>query len=175
MKLYLTIPVLLFALAVSPAQAKKRAQAPAPCSYNVTGGMPGIVVSGSCQYQQIPEDAKKFIRHNFKNNAVMSCSQDFNPQEYEVKLDDGTEIEFDAKGKWIEVEAGKSNYLPVKLVKHLLPHRAYDKLERLGVLPFVNDISYSDTGGYKVDLNHESLGDYIFDKDGRLLSFENKY
>lgn len=175
MKFYLAIPFLALLFSVTTAEAKSAPDPTAPNPYVLTGGNPGIVVSGSCEYSQIPEEVRNFIHKHFKNNAVAACKRDYNPMEYEVRLDDGTQIEFDEKGRWTEIEAGRAGYIPAKLVKHLLPGNAYRKIEGLGVMPFVDEVHKLANGGYEVDLNQDNLGDFKFDKHGRLVEFERDY
>ena len=113
MKFYLAIPFLALLFSVTTAEAKSAPDPTAPNPYVLTGGNPGIVVSGSCEYSQIPEEARNFIHKHFKNNAVAACKRDYNPMEYEVRLDDGTQIEFDEKGHWTEIEAGRAGYIRI--------------------------------------------------------------
>ena len=42
-------------------------------------------------------------------------------------------------------------------------------------MPFVDEVHKLANGGYEVDLNQDNLGDFKFDKHGRLVEFERDY
>ena len=51
----------------------------------------------------IPQAAKSLIAEHFPGKAAQFAKADFN--EYEVQLNDGTEIEFTGSGEWKEIKA----------------------------------------------------------------------
>lgn len=56
---------------------------------------------------QLPKEANKFLEANFKGIEIQNVKKDkeattFN---YDVTLSNGTEIEFNSRGKWKEVES----------------------------------------------------------------------
>lgn len=53
--------------------------------------------------EKLPLEAKDFIETNFKGVAATYTEKDFDG--YEVKLSDGTEIDFRNNGEWESVEA----------------------------------------------------------------------
>lgn len=62
----------------------------------------------------LPQAARTTIRNNFKSDVtVIKIDKDFGRiSEYEVILSDGTEISFDFKGNWKNVETRKSSAVP---------------------------------------------------------------
>ena len=50
----------------------------------------------------LPQTAKDIIAQHFPGKSVMYAEADFN--EYEVNLNDGTEIQFSGKGEWEEIK-----------------------------------------------------------------------
>ena len=50
----------------------------------------------------LPQTAKDLIAQYFPGKSVMYAEADFN--EYEVNLNDGTEIQFSGKGEWEEIK-----------------------------------------------------------------------
>ena len=159
----------LFSIATAMAfMAVQPLSAQTPGIYN----NPGPVISGSVQIERVPKTARDFINKHFRNAVVVKCEEDFMPQEYEIELSDGTDLEFDDKGQWIEIDAGKARVLPGHLVKKLLPRRAHDELSRRNVLGAVETLKRG-KAGYKVELRGVELDDYKFDRDGKLLSISD--
>ena len=52
--------------------------------------------------EQLPADAKTFVQTFFAGKKILFAEKDWNS--YECRLDDGTKIEFNRKGKWKEVD-----------------------------------------------------------------------
>lgn len=52
--------------------------------------------------KRLPDTARTFIRDNFPHTGVLMAERekDDGEKQYNVKLEDGTEMEFDAKGNW---------------------------------------------------------------------------
>lgn len=69
------------------------------------------------QYAQLPQAAKAFIANNFGGRTAVLVKQDREPAgtTYEVHLSDGTEIDFNAAGRWKDVD-GKSKTLPTGFI-----------------------------------------------------------
>lgn len=67
----------------------------------------------------IPNAAKQFIKENF-STAVMNSREKKSPKPtgtfYEVTLMDGTEIDFDVEGNWVEVDAADKGVLPISFL-----------------------------------------------------------
>ena len=59
---------------------------------------------------ELPSIAKDFIIRYFPSSSIVSSQKD--KDEYDVVLSDGTKIEFDKKGDWIDVEAAPLKTLP---------------------------------------------------------------
>lgn len=60
------------------------------------------------QLNQLPQTAQAFIQKHFdaKNVAhVIEEDEFFSSKEYKVALADGTQIEFDSKGNWTEIDS----------------------------------------------------------------------
>ncbi len=55
---------------------------------------------------RLPETARTFIRQNFPHTTILSAEKEKEDgvKQYNVRLADGTEIEFDAKGNWKSIE-----------------------------------------------------------------------
>lgn len=67
--------------------------------------------------EQLPVAAQKFLKTHFANQPLTYAKVDgyMFDVDYEVRLADGTKIDFDRKGNWTNVER-KATALPEKLV-----------------------------------------------------------
>lgn len=72
---------------------------------------------------ELPHQAKAFITKNFANDQMTLITQDKEVigNEYKVRLSSGTEIEFDSKGEWTEVET-----IQGEVPSHLVPNKIAD-------------------------------------------------
>lgn len=66
----------------------------------------------------LPETAKDLITQNFKSpvNHIRIGREFGRIREYDVVLKDGSEIYFDKKGEWKEIEVGESTSVPSAIV-----------------------------------------------------------
>lgn len=69
------------------------------------------------QSKQLPKAAQLFLAKHFAGRAVSFAKEDrdFSGTTYDVRLADGTEIEFTSAGEWKEVD-GKHTALPVTFI-----------------------------------------------------------
>lgn len=139
----------------------------------INGGNPGIVMAGSQKYTQLPEKAKKFIEKHFKDIAVRSCEKYFAKGKYEVELVNGMDLDFDAKGNILEIDAPTKTVLPVPVVKDILPSKAYDRLVKDGLNTMVESIEFKRGKAYEVELNTAGPDTYIFDINGVFIAIED--
>lgn len=89
---------------------------------------PGPVISGSYDYKKVPEKARKFIETNFAGVNVMRVEKEFGPEQYDITLANGVELDFNAKGDLEEID-GQNSPLPYSVVKAILPAAAAKTLE----------------------------------------------
>lgn len=89
--------ILLIVLAITPAMARKKV---------------------STNTNELPQTAQTMLKTYFpkvKVNHIKVEKKSFGGKEYEVVLTNGTEIEFDTKGNWKEVDCG-NNTVPSGLI-----------------------------------------------------------
>lgn len=139
----------------------------------IAQSQPGIAVAGSVDTAQLPKPAKDFIKKHFPGVEIKETDRNFLSGEYDVDLMDGTDLEFNSKGEIIEVEAGKRHVLSQRLLKELLPDKAYAELQRRGNLNNVETLKKDSRKGYKVELRNVDLDDYRFDINGVLISISD--
>lgn len=141
---------------------------------NMPALYPGVgpVMAESVTSSQLPAAAREFIAANFPKAIIVNTTHDIKDGEYDVDLDDGTDLEFNSRGEWTEVEAGNMRRLSPAMVARLIPDKAYKELERRQMTGEVEKIK-RDKNGYKVELREVKYDDYRFSPDGRLLSVKD--
>lgn len=109
---------------------------------------------------QLPTGMKTFAKKYFPKQSITSAQKDVerNGTEYELQLSDGTEIKFDKRGRWEEIDcktkAVPSSFVPAPIaryVKDKYPGKEVTKVEK-------------DQRGYEVKLSN-----------GLELKFNRKY
>ncbi|MEG1563738.1 MAG: PepSY-like domain-containing protein [Bacteroides sp.] len=114
---------------------------------------------------QLPLPARNFINQHFvqaKITQIKIDSEMLESKKYEVVLEDGTEIDFDKKGGWLEVDA-KKGLVPAALVPAFV--KEYLKANHF-TKEFVTKVE-RDRNGYEVKLN-TGLS-FEFNKKGKFL------
>lgn len=115
----------------------------------------------------LPQPAQIMLSNNFKAKvAIVKIEKELgHVMGYDVTLNDGTEIEFDAKGNWkdIEVPAGKA--VPAVFI----PEAAAQYLAREHKSSKVVGIEHS-RKGYEVELDNGV--DIKFDTNGAFLRYD---
>ena len=115
-------------------------------------------------YVNLPAQAKSFLEQYFPSASVISTQKDGN--EYEVTLSEGTRIDFNKDGEWIDVDAtiGKtipSGFYPAAIDTYVSTNYTDDG---------INEIS-KESRGYEVDLLKGA--DLIFNYEGTFVGFDN--
>lgn len=118
------------------------------------------------QVAQMPAASQNFIKKYFSDIQVdRAVVSDLEPKKYEVRFVNGTEIEFDARGEWTEVEcehgAVPEAIVPQKLLDYVAknhPGRQIVAIKR-------------NMRGYKLELDNDL--DLKFDRDYRLIKISD--
>lgn len=118
----------------------------------------GPVVSGSVNYDDIPSKARKFLERHCDGHAVVKIDKQFASGEYDLRLADGIDLEFDAKGNVIGVEAPEGYCLSPTLLKAVVPGKLYQLLDHNGFIESVSAM-HRDRSGYRLD-----IADPVFDQ-----------
>lgn len=77
----------------------------------LTAAVAGIIALSGCdevkiKEKRLPETARTFIQKNFPHTNILGAEKEREDgvKQYNVRLADGTEIEFDARGNWESIE-----------------------------------------------------------------------
>ncbi len=109
---------------------------------------------------QLPSKATEFISQYFPSAKILSSQKD--KDEYEVKLSDGTEIDFYKDGEWKDVDAAAGVILPTGFYPSEIDNYIAQYYEGLGI----NEITKV-ARGYEVELNTGT--EMIFAHDGSFI------
>lgn len=115
----------------------------------------------------LPEAAKSVLKKNFKSQvSVVKIDKDFGRiSEYEVVMNDGTEITFDSKGNWKEVETNIAKSVPANLVPEAV-RKYVAKNHKSHNIVSIEKKRY----GYEIELSNGI--DIEFNKDGSFRKYD---
>lgn len=136
------------------------------------GGNPGIVMSSeSTSISDLPQPALKFLSHHYKGVNVSKVKRDYIPNTFDVNMADGTEIEFNAQGKVIEIDAPDNTALKPALVRELVGRKMFDNLKKNGQANNVESIDFTYKNGKLIKVETSSIAsqELIFDLNGNLV------
>lgn len=128
------------------------------------GNMPGIAVAGSTSQANLPELAKEFINKHYKNVSISKVEREFLDNSYEVELANGVEIDFNAAGELTSIDTSDEGApLSEKVVKDILPHKAYKELKKLQQEKNVDEIEFNQGHLYEVSARSVHEDKYSYD------------
>ena len=117
--------------------------------------------------QQLPAAAKTFVKQYFKNRTVSLAKKDVDlgSTSFDVVLNSGTKIEFNAKGEWKEVDcapaAVPAALIPAAIAKYVKANYANLKIVKIE----------RDAAGYDIELSNDV--DLKFDKQGNFVRIDD--
>lgn len=80
-------------------------------------GTSAFAQNGTTDIQQLPAKSQEFIKTYFQDYKVsyVLTDKEFADVDYKIRFEDGTEIEFNARGEWTDVK-GKQNCIPTGFI-----------------------------------------------------------
>lgn len=127
----------------------------------------GGVISANAQKKieiaELPKPAQDFLNKHFSNSEIDVVKKDAEHGEkgYEVKLKDGTEIEFWKDGSYREVDGGKkpipTAFIPESVKNYVAKNHPNEK------------ITHIDYGHKDLDVDLTNNIDLEFTKEGKIL------
>ena len=117
--------------------------------------------------QQLPAAAQTLVQNTFpgKGIAYATIDRDFGKTTYDVRLNDGTEVDFDSKGTWDKVDCGFSA-VPAQLVPTAIAN--YVKANYAGATIVKID---KERHGYDIELSNDL--ELKFNKQGQLIGIDD--
>lgn len=129
----------------------------------------GPVTAASVTPDQFPRKIKSFLDKHFKGIAIASSETEFPSRNIEVKLADGTDLEFAHNGTLIEVEAPDNKVISSKLLKDVVSREVYRDLKSHGLTDMVEGVTH-DGFGYKIELNDKVYEEARYAEEGYLVA-----
>ena len=117
--------------------------------------------------QQLPAAAQTFMQNTFPGQGIAyaTIDRDFGKTTYDVRLNDGTEVDFDAKGTWDKVDCGLSA-VPAQLVPTAIAD--YVKANFAGAMIVKID---KERHGYDIELSNDL--ELKFNKQGQFIGIDD--
>lgn len=142
------------------ASAATSASAPASTSAQPSAAAPATA-------QALPEPITAFINKHFAGATVVSVENDseFAGVECEVRLNDGTEIDFDAKNQWKKIDC-KTKAVPAALVPTAIAN--YVKANYKSIA-----ITKVDNNGYGYEVELANGMDLKFGQNGQFVGIDD--
>ena len=117
--------------------------------------------------EQLPASAKTFVKKYFPQATIEYATKDteFMGTTYEGRLSDGTEVDFDKKGNWDNVDC-KTKAVPASLVPAAIAQ--YVKAHYPNTVIVKID---KERGGYEIELSNDL--DLKFNSKGKLIGIDD--
>ena len=116
---------------------------------------------------QLPKNAQEFVLKHFKGIPVLyaNMDRDMLDTDYELRLEDGTAVDFNGRGEWTEISNKRTGVpaavVPAKIVEHL--RKQYPDAKVLTI--------DRDSRDYEVKLSNGL--ELTFTLDGRLIGIDD--
>ena len=137
---------------------------------NLVVSLFGFIISASAQKKievtELPQPAQEFLKKHFSNTSIDVVKKDAEHGEkgYEIKLKDGTEIEFWKDGSYREVDGGDkpipTAFIPQSVKDYVAKNHPNEK------------ITHIDYGHKDLDVDLTNKIDLEFTKEGKILKDE---
>ena len=113
----------------------------------------------------LPQQARNFISTYFSDSKMLKAEKDVDDGvvTYDVTFTDGFELEFDADGQWLKVDAPGYQTIPDGIAPQTIADYVSTNYPKAGI----NEISRV-TYGYEVELNNNV--ELHFDSQGNFLA-----
>lgn len=132
-------------------------------------GGPGIVISGSAQFNELPAQAQKFLSEDYSADQPTSITRNFLRQTYHVVLADGTKVTFDKDGLVTNIQAPADMVLPMEVLADILPQKTSIHLAEVGLIGDVSEVKNASGKGTLVMMLHTTPPRMLFDFDGNFV------
>lgn len=117
--------------------------------------------------EELPAAAQAFVTQYFPDQTISYAKKEIDHlrTNYEVRLDDGTEISFTSKGEWDKVER-HYQAVPAALIPANIAAAIQERFPNATVVKIDKERS-----GYDIELNNDL--ELKFNKNGRLVSIDD--
>ena len=130
-------------------------------------GISAFAQNGMTTLEQLPAKAQEFVKTYFSDYTIQYIFSDreFADVDYKIRFEDGTEIEFNAKGEWTDVSS-KQKCIPTGFILKEITN--YVEMNHNGMC--ITDIE-KEFNRITIELN-DSL-EIEFNSKGKLMSYDD--
>lgn len=120
------------------------------------------------EFSQLPSKAQTTIKSHFSDKVISTIFYDNElfDKDYEVRFEDGSKIDFDKDGDWINIEMKNNGGVP----KSVIPSAINAYVSSKHSNNYVVDID-KECREYNVELNNGI--DIVFDKNGNFKRYDD--
>ena len=142
-------------------------QVPAPTVQQQTAQTPpaNAQAQPAATAQAVPEAINAFIKQHFPNATITGVEpdNDHGGMEYDVYLNDGTEVDFDANNQWEKVE---SRAVPAYFIPKAIATYVSSNYQNMAITKIKKEYNT-----YEVELVNGM--DLVFDRSGRFMGMDD--
>lgn len=123
--------------------------------------------NGMTQFEQLPATAQNFVKTYFNEYKIqyIFCDKEFADVDYKIRFEDGTEIDFNAKGEWTDVSS-KQKCIPTGFI--LKEITTYVEMNHKDMC--ITDVE-REFNRIKIELNDNF--EIEFNSKGKLISYDD--
>lgn len=116
--------------------------------------------------QALPEAITAFLKQHFPNATVVGVEPDYDHggQEYDVYLNDGTKVDFDANNQWDQVESMRG--VPAFFIPNAIASYVRSSYQNMTITKINKEYH-----GYEIELANGL--DLNFDRSGRFMGMDD--
>lgn len=120
------------------------------------------------EFTQLPNNAQNFIKTHFpdKTISIIFYDKDIFDKDYEVVFEDTSNVDFNSKGEWTEIEVKSAPGVPTAAI----PAAITNYINAKHPTTFITKIN-KDRRDYEVELRNGI--DIVFDKNGNTIRYDD--
>lgn len=120
------------------------------------------------EFTQLPNNAQSFIKTHFpdKTISIIFYDKDIFDKDYEVIFEDTSNVDFNSKGEWTEIEVKSAPGVPTAAI----PAAITNYINAKHPTTFITKIN-KDRRDYEVELRNGI--DIVFDKNGNTIRYDD--
>jgi hypothetical protein len=120
------------------------------------------------EFTQLPNNAQSFIKTHFpdKTISIIFYDKDIFDKDYEVVFEDTSNVDFNSKGEWTEIEVKSAPGVPTAAI----PAAITNYINAKHPTTFITKIN-KDRRDYEVELRNGI--DIVFDKNGNTIRYDD--
>ena len=120
------------------------------------------------EFNQLPAEAQSFVKTHFsdKTISIIFHDKDLFDKDYEVMFEDTSNVDFNKKGEWTEIEVKSEPGVPAAAI----PSAIVNYVTAKHPTSFIIKIS-KDRRDYEVELRNGI--EIVFDRNGNLIGYED--